>query len=204
MADPTYAPTPAYQPPPAPSAPTQSNGLGVAALVLGIISVVLSFIPLIGLAAFPLGGLAVLLGVIGLFLKGRKRGMAITGVILGIVSIVVAAIAMAITAAALTAVGQAAKDADKSTVLMLDDGWKVKKDAGFIKVVGTVSNTSDKAVTNLATITFDVLDANGANTGSCMDSVNTIDAGGKWKFEAICTVDVTSTSKVRFKDITGF
>lgn len=202
MSDPTYVQPPAPQPVPAPVAP--GNGVGVAALVVGIIAVLVSFIPIVGTFAFFLGGAAVVLGIVGLLLKGRSRGTSIAGLILGIVSIVIAIVMTVITAAVIGAAGQAAKDLDKSSVLKLDDGWKVESDTPFSKVVGTVSNTSDKAVSNLATITFDVLDASGANLGSCLDTVNTIDAGGKWKFEATCMVEMPEDSTVRFKDITGF
>ncbi|PFG17245.1 hypothetical protein ATK74_1808 [Propionicimonas paludicola] len=202
MSDPTYVQPPAPQPVPAPAAP--GNGVGVAALVVGIIAVLVSFIPIVGTFAFFLGGVAAVLGIIGLLLKGRSRGTSIAGLILGVVAIIIAIVMTVITAAVIGAAGQAAKDLDKSSVLKLDDGWKVESDSGLSTVVGTVSNTSDKAVTAIATITFDVLDASSANIGTCVDTASTIDAGGKWKFKAICTVEVTKDSTVRFKGIIGF
>lgn len=90
-----------YNPAPGPEAaygyPQQSqgprtNGLGVAALVVGIVAIVLAMIPFLGMVAFFLGPIAVILGVIGLFLKNRKRGMAITGTILGVLAVVIAGI----------------------------------------------------------------------------------------------------------------
>jgi len=202
MSDPTYVQPPAPQPVPTPAAP--GNGVGVAALVVGIVAVLVAFIPLLGLASFFFGGVAVVLGIIGLLLKGRSRGTSIAGLILGVVSIVIAIVMTTITAAVIGAAGQAVKDADKSSVLKLDDGWKVQSESMMSTVVGTVSNTSDKPVTAIATITFDVLDASGANVGTCFDTASTIDAGGKWKFKAICSVEVAKDSTVRFKDITGF
>lgn len=85
------APNPAYGYPPQPPFP-RGNGLGVAALVVGIVAIVMALIPLLGMVAFILGPVAVILGAIGLFLKNRKKGMAITGIILGVLSIVIAAI----------------------------------------------------------------------------------------------------------------
>lgn len=204
MSDPTYVQPPAPQPVPAPAPAAPGNGVGVAALVVGIIAVLVSFIPIVGAFAFFLGGAAVVLGIVGLLLKGRSRGTSIAGLILGIVSIVIAIVMTVITAAVIGAAGQAAKDLDKSSVLKLDDGWKVESDSMVSTVVGTVSNTSDKAVTAVATISFDVLDSSGANIGTCFDTASTIDAGGKWKFKAMCTVEVAKDSTVRFKDITGF
>ncbi len=202
MSDPTYVQPPAPQPVPAPGTP--GNGVGVAALVVGIIAVLVSFVPIVGTFAFFLGGVAVVLGIVGLLLKGRSRGTSIAGLILGVVSIVVAIIMTVITAVAIGAAGQAIEGLDKSSALKLDDGWKLQTESGFSSVVGTVSNTTDKAVENLATITFDVLDASGANIGTCVDTTETVDAGGKWAFEAGCLAEVDADSTVRFKEITGF
>lgn len=85
----------------------RSNGLGVASLVVGIVAAVFSVIPVVGMAAFFLGPVAILLGIIAFFLKNRKRGMAITGVILGVVSLVVAGMMTA-------ALGAAVKSVDDS------------------------------------------------------------------------------------------
>lgn len=73
-------------------APKRGNGLGVASLVLGIIAAVLAIIPFVGLVAFLVGGVGLILGLIGLFLKGRKRGTAIAGVILAIASFIIAGV----------------------------------------------------------------------------------------------------------------
>lgn len=204
MSDPTYVQPSAPPPTPPPAPVAQGNGLGIAALIVGIIAVMLSFIPLVGTFGGLLGAVAVVLGIVGLLMKGRPHGTSIAGLILGVVSIVIAIIMTVITAVAIGAASQAAQDFDKSSTLKLDDGWKLESDSGMTKVVGTVSNTSDKAVENLATITFDLLDASGANVGACLDTTNTIDAGGKWKFEASCMGDVSEDSTVRFKEITGF
>ncbi|MCG2620893.1 DUF4190 domain-containing protein [Arthrobacter sp. I2-34] len=100
----TPAPSAPHQPfPPAPEA-KRGNGLGVAAMVVGIVSIVLSIIPILGMMAFFLGAVAVILGVIGVILKNRKKGMAITGIILGVVSLIIAGIVTAIVAAAVQAV----------------------------------------------------------------------------------------------------
>ncbi|MGN7198553.1 DUF4190 domain-containing protein [Arthrobacter sp. SAFR-044] len=79
----------------------RQNGLGVAALVVGIVAAVFSMIPLVGMISFFLGPVAIILGIIALFLKNRKKGMAITGVILGVVSLIVAgAVTAGVSAAA--------------------------------------------------------------------------------------------------------
>lgn len=82
----------------------RKNGLGVAALVVGIVAAVFSIIPLVGMVAFFLGPVAIVLGIIAFLLKNRRRGMAIAGIILGIVSLVVAGIMTAAIATAAKAV----------------------------------------------------------------------------------------------------
>jgi uncharacterized membrane protein HdeD (DUF308 family) len=86
-------------PPPPPAAkygggPMQDqeprNGLGTAALVCGIIAVVLSFIPALNAFTWPLGVLAIIFGAVGWSRanKGRatNKSIAITGLVLGILS----------------------------------------------------------------------------------------------------------------------
>ena len=75
--------------------PRPSSGLAVAALVVGIIGVLTSFVVLGGV----LGIVALVLGIIGLG-KARRglasgRGMAITGIVLGVLAILIAAAALA-------------------------------------------------------------------------------------------------------------
>ena len=70
-----------------PPAPPPSSGLGVAALILGILAVVLSFTVVLG---FALGVLAIVFGAIAIS-RARAatggKGMGIAGLVLGIVGI---------------------------------------------------------------------------------------------------------------------
>ncbi|WP_243458195.1 DUF4190 domain-containing protein [Sporosarcina sp. Te-1] len=61
----------------------ESNGLAIAALVLGIIGVVLNFVIII---PYFLGILAIIFGSVGLK-KPYGRGMSIAGIILGSVAL---------------------------------------------------------------------------------------------------------------------
>jgi hypothetical protein len=96
--------------------PKTGNGFGVAALVLGIIAVVIAFIPLLGVGSFILGALAVVLGIVGLRKKGQPRGTSIAGLILGGLSLVIAGIVTAMTMAFVGAVDQSMQELDSSTV----------------------------------------------------------------------------------------
>lgn len=68
------------------------HGLGVASLILGIISFVVAFIPCIGILAFFTSITAIILGAIGLSQASRDgspRGMMLGGLIVGIIAIFV-------------------------------------------------------------------------------------------------------------------
>lgn len=94
------------QPPAYPAQPQpQKKGMAIAAMVLGIVGVVLAFIPILGLVAFILGGLAIILGIIAL-IKKRGKGQAITGVITGVAAFIIAGIVTALTGAFLGAVDE--------------------------------------------------------------------------------------------------
>jgi uncharacterized protein YcfL len=83
-----------------------------------------------------------------------------------------------------------------------DDVLSVKFDFQLNYFDVTVINNSDKPINGYIQITFSALDASGANVGDCLANANTVDANGKWKFEALCSGNNIET--VRFKDITGF
>ena len=88
-----------------------SSGLATAGMVLGIIGVVLSFIPIINNIAFFIGILALIFGIIGIVKKAGK-GKAIAGIVLGILSIV---ITLAMQSAVSDAIDETSKELDKIT-----------------------------------------------------------------------------------------
>ena len=60
----------------------RNNGVAIAALVCGIISIVFSPLGLVSLAA-------IVLGIVGICLPGTSKGMSITGLVLGVASPIV-------------------------------------------------------------------------------------------------------------------
>ncbi|WP_351227919.1 DUF4190 domain-containing protein [Streptomyces sp. NPDC002133] len=107
---------PFSQPPvPAPQQPAR-NGLGTAALILGIIGALSGVIPFF----FWLAGILGLIGLIlGFSARGRvkrgeatNKGVALTGVILGLVSLVLSVVGAVIT---FKAVGDAVDEINKAT-----------------------------------------------------------------------------------------
>jgi hypothetical protein len=73
---------PAVRSPAAQAGPPAKVGFGVTALVLGIVAVFLCWIPLFGLI-LPI--LALVFGGIGIYLQSG-RGMAVAGLVLGIIT----------------------------------------------------------------------------------------------------------------------
>ncbi len=66
--------TPAPQP-----EPKRGNGFGIAALVLGIVTVVGFAIPFVNYAAIATGAIGIVFAILGLVAKGRPRGTSIAG-----------------------------------------------------------------------------------------------------------------------------
>lgn len=117
---------PTYSAPPASGqgpqfAPQPKNGLGIAALILGIAGIVLGFIPFVGF------GLAALLGVIGLVLGifgilrvkknvANNKVLSIIGTILSAIAIIVSIIGLITLIAFLGSVNQAIQDSSNDPV----------------------------------------------------------------------------------------
>ncbi|MFE7132993.1 DUF4190 domain-containing protein [Streptomyces sp. NPDC057638] len=117
------APSPQGQPAPRP----MRNGLGTAALILGIIGALSGLIPLLFWMAGILGLIAVILGLVG---NGRvkrgeanNRGVTLTGAVMGLVALVLSVIGMVIT---FKAVDDAVDEIDKALTPTgtKDDGGK--------------------------------------------------------------------------------
>jgi len=70
-----------------------SNGIGITAGVLGIVAVLLMWIPFVNYLAIILGILAIIFGIIGIGranrMGGAGKGMAITGLVCGIVALAI-------------------------------------------------------------------------------------------------------------------
>ncbi|MCU1569685.1 MAG: hypothetical protein JWR33_426 [Naasia sp.] len=85
--------------------PRRANGLAIAALALGIIGLVLAFLPVVGVFGGFLAFVGLVLGAIALFLKGRAKGMAIVAVVVSAIALIASiVIAFAYTAALVASV----------------------------------------------------------------------------------------------------
>jgi len=149
-----------------------SNGLATAALVLGIIGTVLSFIPLIGGFGAFIGGVGLALAIAGFLVAGKRgvgKGKSIAGLVLGLASII---IFFAVTAATVAAVDGAVKDFNKQVKAQTDSSaatdvsdakelkdaelGTVKKDQfDTITIDVTLTNNSSKTSDYMGTVVFE-------------------------------------------------
>lgn len=85
---------------PSPQAAPPRNGLGTAGFVLGLIGLILAPIPLVGVVAWPLVVLGLILSLVGLgrVRKGRatNKGLAIAGIIVSVLGLVVCIVWVAV------------------------------------------------------------------------------------------------------------
>lgn len=123
---------------PAPIPAKTGNGFGITALVLGIVAVIFSFIPLVGIASFFLGGLAVIFGIIGITRKMRPKGTSIAGLVLGVISIVIAGIITATTAAFVSSVDE---EMNKEATIV----YKATSENDATAMFGAISGTSNES-----------------------------------------------------------
>jgi hypothetical protein len=90
-------PYPERTPPPGSGYPTsparRRNGMGTAALILGVLALVLAVLIIFSALAIPLGLVAAILGAVGLARAGRgeadNRGAALAGLITGLLGLVI-------------------------------------------------------------------------------------------------------------------
>ena len=84
------------------------NGLGVAGGVCGIVAVVLCWIPFVDYLSIVLGALAIIFGALGIRHSnahgGGGKGMAITGLVTGIVALVISILFLAVIYTAVTSI----------------------------------------------------------------------------------------------------
>ncbi|MCX5391159.1 DUF4352 domain-containing protein [Streptomyces sp. NBC_00094] len=181
-----------------PAAPQQvmRNGLGTAALILGIIGTISGLIPLLFWLAGTLGLIALILGLVG---KGRvkrgeanNKGVTLTGAILGLVSLILATVGLIITVTAVSdaveeidkAVQSAAPKAPKTTEAPAADATKDNKGKGLADGDSSVYD-DDLSVTVSDPKPYAAGEYSGHDKGNKAYQVTVvIENGGKEKFEA--------------------
>jgi hypothetical protein len=81
--------TPPTAIPAEPAAPKQKNGVGLAALIVGIVAFFFAVIPVLSFIAWLPALVAIGLGIAGLAVKNKKRAQALIGLLLGVLAMIV-------------------------------------------------------------------------------------------------------------------
>jgi Domain of unknown function (DUF4352) len=127
-------PGPAYYPPPPP--PPQ-NGFGTAAFVLGLLGLLFSFIPLIGVIAWPLVLLALVFAAVGLSRVRARRatnqGLTIAGLVCALLGL---GICIVYAAAFSAAMSSTPTSAPRSTTAYAAPAAPAEQDGGAAARVG--------------------------------------------------------------------
>ena len=100
-----------------------ASGLATAAMVIGIIGLILAFIPIVGFISWILCPLAVVFGGTALFgaiQKEKPKGAAITGLITGIVGLLICMAWASIFGAAVAGAGAAAEEIEAENAAALE------------------------------------------------------------------------------------
>ena len=178
----------------------EKSGFAKAAFILGIIGVVLAFIPLLNIVSFPLGALAILFAIIPIF-KKQSIAMAIVGLILGITSI---AIPISMYSAVSDAVDEASENINQTMDDMSGDNTEeiLKNDvqvdlSEFTVIPGAYGLDSSELVVSVRnkmtesksfTIKIEAVDADGKRIDDDTVYSNDLGAGQAQDFKAFSLI----------------
>jgi Mycobacterium membrane protein len=130
-----YAPNPSQQ-----TQAKPSNGLGLAGFIVGLIGLLLSFIPLIGVVAWPLVILGIIFSAVGInkAVKGRatNKGLSIAGLAVSIIGLIVCILWAVVWKQAADEVNE---EANREAVIV----YEVTGDAAGVSVTYSVFNEDD-------------------------------------------------------------
>ena len=187
-----------------------TKGKSVAAIVgfvVGIIALLLSFLPIINNFAFFLALIALVFSIVGLVatIRGTKsgKGMAIAAVIICVLSCAAVLATQSAYSNAIdqavsntnptvsTDTGNAASQSTEQTASSAADftiaDETLQKDTYSATITGSLTNntSTDKSYVG---VTYNLYDASGSLIGNAYANANGLKAGSTWKFEAYCTV----------------
>lgn len=182
----------------------KNSGLATAGMVLGIIGVVLAWIPIISFTAFILGALALIFGIVGIAQtgEGKKtgRGKAIAAVVLAVVAIGAAILSMAVLNKAVDEVDKAVNEAsqnidkafgNKTEELLANDVHvdigtfsAAADEYGFVTTVLPVGVTNKNDAAKSYSIQIEAVDAVGGRILDETVYANNLGAGQTQQLEA--------------------
>ncbi|WP_251439052.1 MmpS family transport accessory protein [Microbacterium sp. USTB-Y] len=92
------------------------SGLGIAALILGIVALVGAVIPFLNYVAWVVGVVGLILGIIALVQKNRRKGVAVAGTIVSGVAIILSIVLAIVYTVAFASAVSSAVDSAASTM----------------------------------------------------------------------------------------
>lgn len=98
----------------------QSNGLALAATITGVVGLILSIIPVVGLLSWILCPAAIIMGFLA-FGKPVGKGLAMTGIGTGVVGLAICILWVTVLAAAGSAISNLAGEEDINAEEILDN-----------------------------------------------------------------------------------
>lgn len=172
------------------SQPTSTSGMAIAALALGILAILTSFLPIINNGSFFLAALGLIFAIVGFvgIRKGKKKGngIAIAGIALNVISIIVVLATQSMYGAAIDSV---TNGPDASVTESTESTDSNAADSTTDLAVGTSITTEDGLVVSVDGVQAGLKNYNGdpitgitvtyTNNGSKELSFNTYD----WKAE---------------------
>ncbi len=91
--------------------------------------------------------------------------------------------------------------------LVLDEDNITTESDGYgysFYINGYIDNTSDTYSFSYVQITFTTYDENGNTIGTCLANNSGLEAGGTWKFSAICFDNIDDIATYKATEITGY
>lgn len=184
----------------------RQSALGVTSLVLGIIAIVIAFIPFLNIISLPTAVVAIVFGIITVIRTSVKKAFAISGIILSVLAIV---IAFSITIFAINMLDKSGKELDRIAKESLErtkidvTNVELKIDENSTKVTGKIKNISGEKK-EVITIVVPVVDK---DTGKLIIDLygvsRNLDVNGTWDFEVVSNQAVKN-AKVDEKNIRVF
>lgn len=184
----------------------RQSALGITSMILGIIAIIISFVPFLNIISLPTAIIAIVFGIITVIRISVKKAFAISGIILSVLAIV---IAFSITIFAINMLDKSGKELDRIAKESLErtkidvTNVEIKIDENSTKVTGKIKNISGEKK-EVITIVVPVVDK---DTGKLIIDLygvsRNLDVNGIWDFEVVSNQAVKN-AKVDEKNIRVF
>ena len=180
----------------------RQSALGITSMILGIIAIIISFVPFLNIISLPTAIIAIVFGIITVIRTSVKKAFAISGIILSVLAIV---IAFSITIFAINMLDKSGKELDRIAKESLE---RTKIDVTNVELKIDENSTKVKNISGekkeVITIVVPVVDK---DTGKLIIDLygvsRNLDVNGTWDFEVVSNQAVKN-AKVDEKNIRVF